>query len=205
MTSTSRSGAAALNQCKCWKLIFTICCVVSVLTIIIGPLVLLPVFAIESFCSTGDFMKISLRVNGRPQTVDVAPDTPLLYVLRNDLQLHGPKFGCGLGQCGACTVIMEGRAVRSCLTKVSAAEGKEVVTLEGLGTLDHPHPIQQAFIEEQATQCGYCANGFIMSAKAFLDRNPNPSEQQIREALAGNLCRCGAHLEIIRAVQRAAK
>jgi nicotinate dehydrogenase subunit A len=150
-------------------------------------------------------MKIPLRVNGRARTVDVDPATPLLYVLRNDLQLNGPKFGCGLGQCGACTVISGGKAIRSCVTPVSAAAASEIITLEGLGTLQHPHPIQQAFIDEQAAQCGYCISGVILTAKTFLDKNPNPTDEQIRTALAGVLCRCGTHLEIIRAVKRAAQ
>ena len=150
-------------------------------------------------------MRMQLRVNGRAAAVDVDPASPLLYVLRNDLRLDGPKFGCGLGQCGACTVIAGGELIRSCLTPVSAAKAKEILTLEGLGTLEHPHPIQQAFIDEQAAQCGYCTNGIILTVKAFLDQSPNPTEEQIRRALAGVLCRCGAHLEIIQAVKRAAQ
>lgn len=150
-------------------------------------------------------MRTQLRINGRSAMIDVDASTPLLYVLRNDLRLDGPKFGCGLGQCGACTVIADGNPIRSCITPVSAAGGKEILTLEGLGTLQHPHPIQQAFITEQAAQCGYCISGVILTAKAFLDQTPNPSEEQIRRALAGILCRCGTHLEIIRAVKRAAE
>jgi len=150
-------------------------------------------------------MRMQLRVNGRAAAVDVDPASPLLYVLRNDLRLDGPKFGCGLGQCGACTVIAGGELIRSCLTPVSAAKAKEILTLEGLGTLEHPHPIQQAFIDEQAAQCAYCTNGMILTVKAFLDQNPNPTDEQIRRALAGVLCRCGAHLEIIQAVKRAAQ
>jgi nicotinate dehydrogenase subunit A len=150
-------------------------------------------------------VKIPLRVNGRVSTIDIDPTTPLLYVLRNDLRLDGPKFGCGLGQCGACTVIAGGKAIRSCVTPVSAIGSKEIVTLEGLGTLQRPHPIQQAFINEQATQCGYCISGVILTAKAFLDENPKPTDEQIRRALAAILCRCGTHLEIIRAVKRAAQ
>ena len=150
-------------------------------------------------------MRFQLRVNGRAATVEVDPSTPLLYVLRNDLRLDGPRFGCGLGQCGACTVLAAGEPIRSCLIPVSAAAGKEIVTLEGLGTLQHPHPVQQAFISEQAAQCGYCMSGVILTAKAFLDKNPNPTDEQIRQALAGILCRCGTHLEIIRAVKRAAQ
>ena len=150
-------------------------------------------------------MRFQLRVNGRAAAVDVDPATPLLYVLRNDLRLDGPKFGCGLGQCGACTVLVGGKPMRSCITSVSAARGKEILTLEGLGTLQHPHPIQQAFINEQAAQCGYCINGVILTAKAFLDQNPNPTDEQIRRALSGVLCRCGTHLEIIRAVKSASE
>ena len=150
-------------------------------------------------------MKIVLQVNGQSRSVDVAPDTPLLYVLRNDLQLDGPKFGCGLAQCGACMVLIDGEAIRSCVRRVDSVNGKQILTLEGLGTPDRPHPVQAAFIEEQAAQCGYCINGMIMTSKAFLDKNPDPTEQQIRQALAGNLCRCGTHLEILRAVQLAAQ
>jgi nicotinate dehydrogenase subunit A len=149
-------------------------------------------------------MAVSLRVNGRVHTLTVEPDTPLLYVLRNDLKLNGPKFGCGRGQCGACTVILDGRAVRSCVTSVNDARDAEIVTLEGLGSRDNPHPVQRAFIEEQAAQCGYCMNGMIMQAKAFLDQIAKPSEQEIKAALAGNLCRCGTHARIVRAVQRVA-
>ncbi len=147
---------------------------------------------------------ITLRVNGMSRTVDAEPDTPLLYVLRNDLALHGPRFGCGLAQCGACTVIMDGAAVRSCVTPAARAVGRKVTTLEGLGSVEKPHPVQRAFIEEQAVQCGYCINGMIMTSRALLDRKPNPSDREIRQALAGNLCRCGTHPRIIRAVKRAA-
>ena len=147
---------------------------------------------------------ISLDVNGKKHAVDVSPDTPLLYVLRNDLGLNGPKFGCGLGQCGACTVIMDGTAVRSCVTTVAQAAGHKIVTLEGLGSPEKPHPLQKAFIEEQAAQCGYCSNGMIMKSKELLDRSPDPTEQEVRQALASNLCRCGTHNNIIRAVRRAA-
>ncbi|MFL5264368.1 MAG: (2Fe-2S)-binding protein [Anaeromyxobacteraceae bacterium] len=150
-------------------------------------------------------MPIALDVNGRRRTVDAPPDAPLLYVLRNDLELNAAKFGCGVSQCGACTVLVDGRAVRSCTTPVSAVAGKRVTTLEGLGTAAKPDPLQRAFIEEQAAQCGYCIPGMIMSAKALLDRNPRPSEAEIRRALAGNLCRCGTHNRIVRAVQRAAR
>jgi len=146
-----------------------------------------------------------LKVNGHTHVVQADdPKMPLLYALRNDLQLRGPRFGCGLGQCGACTVHLEGVAVRSCSVSIADAAGKSIITLEGLGSPEHPHPIQQAFIDEQAVQCGYCINGMIMQAKALLDQNKHPSEQDIREALALNLCRCGTHARIIRAVQRAA-
>jgi nicotinate dehydrogenase subunit A len=129
----------------------------------------------------------------------------LLYVLRNDLELNGAKFGCGLAQCGACTVLIDGKAVRSCVTPISTLEKSEITTLEGLGSVDEPHALQQAFIEEQAAQCGYCINGMIMSAKELLDRNPRPSESDVRTALASNLCRCGTHNRIVRAVLRAAE
>ena len=147
--------------------------------------------------------RISLKVNGKTQVVDVDPETPLLYVLRNDLQLNGPKFGCGLAQCGACTVIMNGNAIRSCVTLVSSAQNQPVTTLEGLGSTKKMHKIQQAFVDEQALQCGYCINGMIMTSKALLDKNPKPTDSQIKEALAGNLCRCGTHTRILRAVKRA--
>ena len=148
----------------------------------------------------------TLRVNGRSQSVRVEdPQTPLLYVLRNDLDLHGPRFGCGLAQCGACTVHVDGKAVRSCVLPVSQAAGKSVTTLEGLGTPQKPHPLQQAFIDEQAVQCGYCINGMIMQAKALLDQNKKPTDAQIRQALAGNLCRCGTHVRILSAIARVAE
>jgi nicotinate dehydrogenase subunit A len=147
--------------------------------------------------------RISLKVNGKTQVVDVDPETPLLYVLRNDLQLNGPKFGCGLAQCGACTVIMNGKAIRSCVTVVSAVQNQPVTTLEGLGSTKKMHRLQQAFVDEQALQCGYCINGMIMTSKALLDKNPKPTDSQIKEALAGNLCRCGTHTRILRAVKRA--
>jgi nicotinate dehydrogenase subunit A len=143
-------------------------------------------------------------VNGTDYCLAVPHNTPLLYVLRNDLALNGPKFGCGLGECGACTVIIDGVAARSCVVPVSIAQGRAIVTLEGLGSSRALHPVQQAFIDEQAAQCGYCLNGMIMSAKALLDRNPCPSERQIRDELKFNLCRCGTHVEILRAVMRAA-
>jgi nicotinate dehydrogenase subunit A len=147
---------------------------------------------------------VTLKVNGRARTVTADLDTPLLYALRNDLGLNGPKFGCGLSQCGACTVMIDGEATRSCVTPLSAANG-EITTLEGLGTVEKPHPVQKAFIAEQAAQCGYCANGMIMTTTALLKRNKSPNDAQIREALAGNLCRCGTHIRILAAVKRAAK
>jgi nicotinate dehydrogenase subunit A len=150
-------------------------------------------------------MAINLKVNGVPRSVTAEPDTPLLYVLRNDFELNGAKYGCGLSQCGACIVLIDGQAVRSCVTPISALEKSEITTIEGLGTIDKPHVLQQAFIEEQAAQCGYCTNGMIMSAKELLDRNPRPSEPDVRSALASNLCRCGTHNRIIRAVLRAAQ
>jgi nicotinate dehydrogenase subunit A len=150
-------------------------------------------------------MAVSLKVNGVTRSVPAEPDTPLLYVLRNDLELNGAKFGCGLAQCGACTVQVDGKAVRSCVAEIGALANAEIVTLEGLGTLDKPHPLQRAFIAEQAAQCGYCISGMIMSAKALLDRNPRPQESEVRDALAANLCRCGTHNRIIRAVLRASR
>jgi len=147
---------------------------------------------------------ITLRVNGETRQVQTEADTPLLYVLRNDLELNGPKFGCGLAQCGACTVLLDGRPVRSCVTPVSAAKGR-ITTIEGLGTVEKLHPLQKAFIEEQACQCGYCGNGMVMSAKALLEKNPRPTEGEIRQALNGHLCRCASHNRIVRAVQKAAK
>ncbi len=148
--------------------------------------------------------RISLKVNGRSRVVDTDPSTPLLYVLRDDLELNGPKFGCGLSQCGCCTVMLEGNAVRSCSIAVSNAQNRNITTLEGLGSVARPHRLQKAFIEEQAAQCGYCMNGMIMNAKALLDKNPHPTEAEIRRALDGILCRCGSHLRVIRAIQRAA-
>ena len=150
-------------------------------------------------------MAVKITVNGRQHSLDAAPDTPLLYVLRNDLELNGAKFGCGLAQCGACTVIIEGKPVRSCVTPLASVAGKTITTIEGLGTPAKPHALQQAFVDEQAAQCGYCASGMIMSAKVLLDNNPGPTEAQIRKALAANLCRCGTHNRIVRAIQRAAK
>jgi nicotinate dehydrogenase subunit A len=146
---------------------------------------------------------IRLTVNGRIHVVDAAADTALLYVLRNDLKLNGPKYGCGLGECGACAVIIDGMAARSCVIPISGCVGREITTLEGLGSREHPDPVQQAFITEQAAQCGYCLNGMIISAKMLLKRTPHPSENEVLEALRYNLCRCGAHVEILRAVMRA--
>ena len=147
--------------------------------------------------------RYAIQVNGRPQAVDVDPDTPLLYVLRDTLELKGPKFGCGVAQCGACTVHINGQAARSCVTPISAVGAGKVTTLEGLGSTRQPSRLQQAFIDEQAVQCGYCINGMIMQADDLLRRTEKPSEQQIREALAGHLCRCGTHQRIVRAIQRA--
>ena len=146
---------------------------------------------------------LRIRVNGASHDVAAEPDTPLLHVLRNDLSLNGPKFGCGLGQCGACTVHVDGAPRRSCVTAVSAVIGKEVVTLEGLGTPERPHPLQQAFIDEQAAQCGYCINGMIMRAASLLARTPHPSHEEILSAMSANLCRCGTHMRIVRAIERA--
>jgi nicotinate dehydrogenase subunit A len=148
---------------------------------------------------------VTLRVNGTTHSVTAEPDTPLLYVLRNDLELNGAKFGCGLAQCGACTVLVDGKPQRSCVLPLSAAAQGRITTLEGLGALDRLHALQRAFIEEQALQCGFCGNGMLMAARALLDRTPRPTEAQIKDALNGNLCRCGAHNRIVRAVQRAAK
>jgi nicotinate dehydrogenase subunit A len=148
--------------------------------------------------------RLALTVNGARHETPADPRTPLLYVLRDELELSSPKFGCGLGQCGACTVHLDGQPIRSCVTPLSTAAGRSVVTVEGLGTAEAPNPVQRAFIEEQAAQCGYCIAGMIMTSAALLARNPSPSEQEIRTALAGNLCRCGTHMRILRAVRRAA-
>ncbi len=145
---------------------------------------------------------ITLKVNGSPHVLDVDPATPLLYVLSDDLALEGPKFGCGLGQCGACTVIVKGQAIRSCITPVESVAGADITTLEGLGTVDKPHPIQRAFIEEQAAQCGFCLNAVILTAKAFLDRNPKATSEEIRQALSNVLCRCFTHVRMLRAIER---
>lgn len=146
-----------------------------------------------------------VTVNGSTRTVSVEPDTPLLYVLRNDFELNGARFGCGLSQCGACTVLVDGKAVRSCVKPVSEVAGKAVTTLEGLGTAQKPHPLQKAFMDEQAAQCGYCSNGMIMTAKALLDKTPQPTEAQVKKALAANFCRCGTHNRIVRAVLKASR
>ena len=146
--------------------------------------------------------KLNLKVNGHTFTVDVDPTTPLLYVLRNDLTLNGPRFGCGLGQCGACTVIVEGESIRSCITPAFSVEGFEITTIDGLGTAEKPHPIIKAFIDNQAAQCGYCINGMVMTAKAFIDQNPKATRAEISDALQGNLCRCGTHLRILAAAQQ---
>ena len=150
-------------------------------------------------------MAVSLKVNGASRTVPASPDTPLLYVLRNDLELNGAKFGCGAAQCGACTVLVDGQAVRSCVTTIGSLANAEITTLEGLGTIEKPHPLQRAFIAEQAAQCGYCINGMIMKAKELLDQKPRPTDADVREALAGHLCRCGTHNRIVAAVVRAGK
>jgi nicotinate dehydrogenase subunit A len=149
--------------------------------------------------------QITLVVNGHRHTLDLDPATPLLYVLSDDLELRGPKFGCGLAQCGSCTVIVKGQAIRSCITPVGTVAGAEITTLDGLGTLEHPHPLQTAFVEEQAAQCGYCLNGVIMAAKALLDRTPKPSEEEIGRAMSGILCRCFTHERMIRAIKRYAE
>ncbi len=148
---------------------------------------------------------ITLNVNGKPQQVDVDPATPLLYVLRDHLGLNGARFGCGLGQCGACTVMVDGEAILSCVAPVSVLQGRRIRTLEGLGTIENPGPVQRAFIEEQAAQCGFCIPGMIMRVQALLEKNPSPSQAEIRRALHINLCRCGTHMRILRAVERAAR
>jgi nicotinate dehydrogenase subunit A len=150
-------------------------------------------------------MPLTLTVNGRSHELDVDPETPLLFVLSDDLDLRGPKFGCGLGQCGACTVIVKGQAVRSCVTPVKSVAGSEITTLEGLGTASTPHPFQQAFIEEQAAQCGFCLSGVILTAKTFLDRNPRATDAQIQQALSGVLCRCFANVRMLKAIRRYAE
>jgi len=152
-----------------------------------------------------DMSVLSLKVNGKNHTLDLDPTTPLLYVLSDDLGLRAPKFGCGLGQCGACTVLVKGQAVRSCITSVETVQGLDIVTLEGLGTPEKPHPIQKAFIEEQAAQCGFCLNGVILTAKAFLDRHPKATEKEIQEGMSRVLCRCFTHTRMLRAIGRAQK
>src|SRR5262245_55555033 len=147
-------------------------------------------------------MPITLNVNGRAHTVDVDPATPLLYVLSDDLALRGPKFGCGLGQCGACTVIARGRAIRSCVTPISTVAGADITTLEGLGTPEKPHPIQRAFIDEQAAQCGFCLSGVVLTAKAFLDQNPKATDAEISQAMSGVLCRCFVQTRMVRAIAK---
>jgi nicotinate dehydrogenase subunit A len=146
-----------------------------------------------------------LNVNGQTHRLDVDPTTPLLYVLSDDLGLRGPKFGCGLGQCGSCTVLVKGQAVRSCITAVESVQGVEIITLEGLGTVDKPHPLQKAFIDEQAAQCGYCLNGVILTAKAFLDKHPKATEKEVEEGMSRVLCRCFTHTRMLRAIGRANK
>ena len=146
---------------------------------------------------------LSLKVNGQTHNFDIDPTTPLLYVLSDDLGLQGPKFGCGLGQCGSCTVLVKSQAVRSCITPVESVQGVEIITLEGLGTVEKPHPIQKAFIEEQAAQCGFCLNGVILTAKAFLDKNPKATEKEIQEGMSRVLCRCFTHTRMLRAIGRA--
>jgi nicotinate dehydrogenase subunit A len=148
---------------------------------------------------------VTLNVNGEARTLDVSPETPLIYILRNDFELNGPKFGCGLAECGACAVLADGRSVRSCTITAAAAEHKQIVTLEGLGTSENPHPVQRAFIEMQAAQCGYCLNGMIIAIAGLLNRNPSPDEADIRQALSRHLCRCGTHIEILAAARRAAE
>ena len=147
-------------------------------------------------------MAITLKVNGRTHTLDLDPATPLLYALSDDLELRGPKFGCGLGQCGACTVIIKGQAVRSCVTSIKSVEGAEITTLEGLGTPEKPHPIQKAFIEENAAQCGFCLNAVIMTAKAYMDKNPKATDEQIQQAMSGVLCRCYTNVRMLKAIKR---
>ena len=149
--------------------------------------------------------RISLNVNNESYEVDVEPDMPLLYALRNELEVTGPKFGCGLAQCGACTVIIDGRAMRSCMTPVRSAQGRQIRTIEGLGTPENPHPVQKAFIDEQVPQCGYCISGWVMTSVALLEENPRRSDQEIRQSLSGLKCRCGTHMSILRAVNKAAK
>lgn len=149
--------------------------------------------------------RIFLKVNGTAHALDIDPAMPLFYVLHNDLELNGPRFGCGLAQCGACTVLVDGKAVRSCVTPAHTVQNKAITTLEGLGNLKNPHPLQKAFMEEQALQCGYCMNGIVMNAKVLLDANPNPTEDEIKQHMDPILCRCGSHVRVIRAIKRAAQ
>ncbi|WP_397474697.1 (2Fe-2S)-binding protein [Pusillimonas sp.] len=149
--------------------------------------------------------RLTLNVNGTDRELEVRPDAPLLYILRNDLELNSPKYGCGLGECGACAVLVDGVAARSCLIPVAGMQGRKITTLEGLGSFDEPDPIQQSFIDHQAAQCGYCISGMVIAARALLDRNPSPSEAEIRRELEFNLCRCGTHVEILAAVRQAAQ
>jgi nicotinate dehydrogenase subunit A len=149
--------------------------------------------------------RLTITVNGKRHAVEATPDTPLLYVLRNELGLHGPRFGCGLSQCGACTVHVDGQAARSCIVEVSSVAGKKVTTLEGLGTEKSPHPMLEAFIAEQAAQCGYCINGMVMQSLSYLKHNPSPTRDQVKRALNGNICRCGTHYRILKAVERGSK
>ena len=160
---------------------------------------------VPAAADTSQARRISVHVNGVAHILPLSPETPLLGVLRNDLGLNGPRYGCGLGQCGACTVLVDGIAARACVIPVGGVQGRHVTTLEGLGDARAPHPVQQAFIDEQAAQCGYCLNGMIMSTAALLAETPRPSEAQAQQALSGNLCRCGTHVEIMRAVMRAAE
>jgi nicotinate dehydrogenase subunit A len=148
---------------------------------------------------------ITLTVNGRSHDLDIEPDTPLLYALRDDLKLNGAKFGCGLGQCGSCTVLLEGQPVFSCVTPCSVIQGRQITTLEGLGSADAPNPLQKAFVEEQAAQCGYCIAGMIVRAQALLSKSPNPSDVEIRRYMQPNLCRCGTHMRIVKAIRRASQ
>ena len=148
---------------------------------------------------------LTLNVNGKTRVVDAAPETPLIYILRNDFELNGPKFGCGLGECGACAVLVDGRSVRSCTISIAAVENRQITTLEGLGSSENPHPVQRAFVEMQAAQCGYCLNGMIIATAGLLNRNPDPDEAAIRTALSRHLCRCGTHIEILAAARRAAE
>jgi len=149
-------------------------------------------------------MAIELKINGKLKEIDAEPSTPILYILRQDLELNGPRFGCGVAQCGACTVLVDKQPIRACVTPISALIGRDITTLEGLGNEDSPHPLQTAFIEEQAAQCGFCSNGMIMSAAALLENNPNPTDQEIKESLNTNLCRCGTHTRILKAVKKVA-